>query len=237
MKLEDLKKSLAAVSVPSALVLVMGAMILYLIGRWSQSIDTAWAAHRAAVDQALEAGKDYRVWRDSVQAQQLAAEARAAGLDSAVRRQTEALEEMKGQIARDSAASATSSIAELLEGLRLRPIGREMYGTDSAGVRFLEGLRLQALKAPLVPRLEAVRDSLQLQVEAVRQALGFASQRADSAEARAIELEGLLEEGQKLGQCRIIGFIPCPSRTVVFIGGVVIGASVTAVAASRQSSR
>jgi hypothetical protein len=38
---------------------------------------------------------------------------------------------------------------------------------------------------------------------------------------------GRKTKGQRLSQCRIIGFIPCPSRTTMFIGGVLLGGAVT----------
>lgn len=229
MSVADLKKSLGAVSVPAVALVVLGLAVIYLLGRWDSSIDTALAAYNKTVDLALDQTRDYRAWRDSMLAEQAAREAEAAERDRTIARQGSAIARMRDRIAEDSTVSARSSVAELLEGLHLRPIHRGTYGTDSAGVRFLEGLRLQALKAPLVDSLIAQRDTLKSQIETVREALGIANTRADSADAWHDRLTGLLEEGQKVRGCRIAGFIPCPSRPVIFVGGLVIGGTTVAI--------
>lgn len=47
--------------------------------------------------------------------------------------------------------------------------------------------------------------------------------RAGLAEARAERLDSLLRAGVKIQTCRIVGFLPCPSRGVAFLGGVIGG--------------
>lgn len=53
--------------------------------------------------------------------------------------------------------------------------------------------------------------------------------RAMLAENRVSLLEPLVAEGQRLSRCRVLVLIPCPSRPVVFLGGVVVGAVGVAV--------
>ena len=47
--------------------------------------------------------------------------------------------------------------------------------------------------------------------------------RAGLAEKRAERLDSLLRVGVKVQGCRIVGFLPCPSRTVAFLGGAIGG--------------
>jgi hypothetical protein len=51
---------------------------------------------------------------------------------------------------------------------------------------------------------------------------GACQQRASLAEQRAARLDSLLRQGMKVQTCRI-GFLPCPSRAVVFAGGLLGG--------------
>jgi hypothetical protein len=46
--------------------------------------------------------------------------------------------------------------------------------------------------------------------------------RADLAEARAERLDSIVRAGLKVGRCRL-GFLPCPSRGLTFVGGTVLG--------------
>ena len=89
---------------------------------------------------------------------------------------------------------------------------------DAATVR----LALRFADSTIVA-LEAELEARQQLTIELRGLVALERQRADNAEARIGILEGLLEEGQKVSQCRIAGFIPCPSRglvaVVAFVGG------------------
>jgi hypothetical protein len=56
----------------------------------------------------------------------------------------------------------------------------------------------------------------------------LAERRADAAELRVAALTNLNNDVyrtlQRATECRVIGPIPCPSRTVVAVGGVIVGA-------------
>ena len=218
----SVSRRLSVLSPTLILALVLSGLVIYLLGRWDQSIDETWETWQRAVDQSLEAGEAYRAHQDSLKRDQEAAEARARELALRVAAQESEITALEREFARDSAASVASSIAELLPRLRLQPIERDLYATDSAGVRFLEGLRLESLKAPIVPVLREQVQSLLLRSTGLETALRLASERADSAGARVVHLEGLLGEGQKLARCHIDPFdlVPCPSRKLSFVLGV-----------------
>jgi hypothetical protein len=216
-------------------IILIGVVALYALGRWDASVDARWTAWRDHVDRQLETVKDFRARQDSLKREQEKAEARVAALDVQLADQRRALSELEGMIARDSAASADAEIVELLPRLHLKPVLginpgtlSEYFATDSAGVRFLEGLRMDALQAPLVPMLRKKVRTVRQQLTETQRALLLAGERADSADARVIILEGLLEEGRRLSECHIDPFelIPCPSRGMMFIGGAVAGVTV-----------
>lgn len=47
--------------------------------------------------------------------------------------------------------------------------------------------------------------------------------RASLAEARAARLDSLLRIGVKVNSCHVLGFLPCPSRGLAFLGGAIGG--------------
>jgi uncharacterized coiled-coil protein SlyX len=182
-------------------IILVGVVVIYALGRWDASESTRLANWLEETEQHVENGLEwlrYRVERDSLLQEQKKAEARVAVLDVQLADQRRALSELEGMIARDSAASADASIADLLPKLKLEPIPGGRYATDSTGVRFLEELRMDALQAPLVPVLREQVRMLEDQRAELRRALLLADERADSSDARVIVLEGLLEEGRRL---------------------------------------
>jgi len=227
----DVKRHLSPALLVILLSLVGGAL-LYALGRWDQAVDAKWELHRAAVDRALEDGKRARAREDSLRDLQLAAEVKADSLAQSASVQAAVIAELKADVDREAEISVTSSIADILPKLHMRPIGRDLYGTDSSGVRFLEGLRLESLKAFLVPPLRKHVQTLNSEIYKLRNSLIWANERADSAGARAVRFEELLREGQELMECRIMWLLPCPSRGVMFVAGVGFGVAVSALAGS-----
>jgi hypothetical protein len=207
--------------------ILIGVIALYALGRWDASVDARWDAWRGHVDHQLAALERFRAGQDSLKALQEEAEARVAALGVLVTAQASEIAGYEAAVARDSAASADAEIAELLPGLRLRLIADNSFATDSIGVRFLDSLRNKALSAPLVPLLRTQVETLREQGDELRRALLLAGERADSSDARVIVLEGLLEEGRRLSTCKVARFIPCPSRGMMFLGGVLAGVAVT----------
>ena len=218
---------------PSALLVVIlslvGGALLYALGRWDQAVDAKWELHRAAVDRALEDGERAQAREDSLRDLQLTAEARADSAERLAGIQASAIAELQADVDREVEISVASSIADILPKLRMRPIGSDLYGTDSSGVRFLEGLRLESFEALLVPPLREHVQTLNVEIYELRNSLIWANERADSTDARALQFEELLREGRELTECRILWLVPCPSRGVMFVGGVGLGLVLAAV--------
>jgi len=213
---------------PALLVVLLslvGGALLYALGRWDQAVDAKWELHRAAVDRALKDGKHARAREDSLRVLQLGAEARADSAERLAQLQASAIAKLQAAVDRETEISVASSIADILPKLRMRPIGHDLYGTDSSGVRFLEQLRLESFQALLVPPLQELVREHGRERDALRDALWLANARADSAGARAVRFEELLRESQKLTSCRIAWVLPCPSRGVMFVAGLAVGAA------------
>lgn len=213
---------------PALLVILLSAIggaLLYVLGRWDESIDTRWELHRAAVDRALEDAHRARAREDSLRSLQLMAHARADSAERLAGVQVSAIAELEAEVERENEISVTSSIAEILPKLHLHPIDDNLFGTDSSGVRFLEGLRRDSFRALLVSPLQEHVRTLGQEKDALREALWLANERADSAGARALQLEGLLRENQKLTSCHLdpFGLVPCPRRGLTFVAGVALG--------------
>jgi hypothetical protein len=215
-----------AVNGPSILI---GVVAIYLLGRWDASESIRLANWLEETDEHVEDGLEwlrYRVERDSLLNEQEKAEARVAALGRLVAAQTSEIADYEAAVAHDSAASADAEIADLLPHLKLTLIAENTFATDSIGVRFLDSLRIKALNAPLVRLLRQQNETLVDQRTELQRALLLAGKRADSADARVIVLEDLLEEGRRLSTCKIAGFLPCPSRGMMFIGGALAGVTV-----------
>jgi len=210
----------------------VGVLAVYMIGRWDAGISAREATHQQNVQVILAAGNAYRGSLDSLRTisdsmvrveSALAVQARATR--SALRR-LEALD----QVEADSVAG--TEVDSLLSPLRLtrlpasQPGGGPQFVTDSAGVRFLAGrmlllsqslrrdARLQDLVATQVQQLAALRTRAQAD-----------SLRADQAEKRADLVELSLREGEALRNRgkKWFGFIPKPPDIVILGAGVAIG--------------
>lgn len=81
----------------------------------------------------------------------------------------------------------------------------------------------------------SLREALARQIEAtgrLQVALATADQLADSLGHRLAIADDLLRDRPPTDRCRIL-FLPCPSRTVSFIGGAVLGGAVAAYVGAR----
>jgi DNA repair exonuclease SbcCD ATPase subunit len=85
------------------------------------------------------------------------------------------------------------------------------------------GPSLADLVAEVRAEYEVEIERRELESQELRRALLTAGQRAKTAEARVLKLEGLLERGQRITTCKIAGLLPCPSRTTSLISGVILG--------------
>lgn len=218
-------------SIRVAVLIGVGVLVIYMIGRWDAGISDREAVHQQNVQVILASGDAYRGSLDSLRTisdsmvrveTALAVQARATR--SALRR-LDALD----QVEADSVAE--TAVDSLLSPLRLTrlptpPGDGPQFVTDSAGVRFLAGrmlllrqsqrrdARLQDLVATQVQQLAALRTLAQ--ADALR---------ADQAEKRADLVEVSLREGEALRNRgkKWFGFIPKPPDIVILGAGALLG--------------
>jgi len=201
---------------------------------WEGGLSEREALHRLAVREVLAGSKAWRRQVDSLRAREGAAlaQARALARDREVGRV--ALARLRDSLVLEARSASGAPVVRLAEALGLVGIGNNRWATDSAGVRRLESLRLRAVEGELViPALERQVGRLEAEVDQLLVAHAAASERAERAEARIQVLEPLLQEAQRLRRCRIAGLLPCPSRTVAFLGGVLVTVAIMATP-SRQ---
>lgn len=204
--------------------ILLGALLLYGLGRWDQALDERARAHQARVDRVLAAGAAYRARQDSLRQAERGALEAARALAGQARVAEARIRRLEGDRRADSAAVAAAAVDSLagLLGLTVGPVGR--WGTDTAGVRRLAQLRIRALRGDsAIPALEDLVALERERADSLERAVLTAGIRADSAEARVVVLEGLLEERRRLGRCRIVGLLPCPSRTTTLVLGIGVG--------------
>ena len=223
---------LGRITVTNLPLIVVGIFLVYLMNRWDNTINDQLDAYKVEIRRGLEAGQRTRVVLDSLERLKDAAQARADTFGTRVRVLSGQVASLTQEFVEDSTASANSPIKDLLAGLKLRPIHRDLYGTDSVGVRFLENLRIGAVRGGLVPLLEAQTTQLGNQLSETQRALLLANEQVDTLEAQVASYEDILHQGEELGTCHIdpFGLIPCPSRTVAFVGGLVVGGAIMVVA-------
>jgi hypothetical protein len=210
--------------VSTVVILAVGAGILYGLGRWEGRLDQKLELWKDKAETALAAGKAYRARQDSLIARADSAEARSSRLDSEIT-------DLRGQIrvAEDSArtvalAASSGPLDSILPRLRLVRAGRNVFQADSSGVRYLGRLAADAQRAQTV--IPLLRKELGLERQkslAFQEAARFHELRANSAEARVVELEIVVKEGIEARSCSIAGFLPCPPGGVLLIVGLVAG--------------
>ncbi len=206
---------------------VIGAAVLYGLGRWDASVDRKLAELKEDTARILEVIQARRAWTDSV----VALEARLAAADSTLavqtRRTRAAVREL---VALDSAMverAESTPLDSLLPQLRMHAIvirDTTWFATDSAQVRVLANGVLR------LPLLLATRDSLTALADSQETRISLLSAGWSAARARADSLQGdlnlavpVLERWQKHSSCKILFLIPCPSRTTSFVIGALAG--------------
>lgn len=218
-------------SIRVGVLLGVGFLVIYMIGRWDAGISAREEAHQHNVQVILAAGDAYRGSLDSLRTisdsmarveTALAVQARAT---RAALRRLEALD----QVEADSVAE--TAVDSLLSPLRLArlptpPGGEPQFVTDSAGVRFLAGRMLLLRQSQRRDaRLQDLVATQVRQIAALRTRAEADSLRADQAEKRADLVEVSLREGEALRNRgkKWFGFIPKPPDIVILAGGVAIG--------------
>lgn len=209
---------------------VLGAVILYGLGRWDQHVDTQLEDLKRDTGSALRVTAALRAHRDSIRR----VEDSLATVDAALARQematTDALAALDSVVQAETDSVESAHLADLLRPLRMRSILHEddtLYATDGDGVRFLSRrmLRLDQVEREL-GQVRQLADTRAERVAVLLVSLTAAQTRADTAEARIAGLEPLLERWQEQSSCKILWLVPCPSRTTTFVVGLVAGGTI-----------
>ena len=176
-------------------VLVLGLLLLRQLDRWGARLDVRYEAWVAHVDSLLGPSHDrYVALRDSLR---LERERHAREAQEAGQR-----------------AQAVLQRANTLE-VRLRAL---LADTTVVGLR-------AALDTSLLVIVE-LRGALaekDTKIGGLTAQLAIMGRQALEDSTRIAELEETLAEGVEVTQCRILGVIKCPSRTVVFAAGILGG--------------
>ena len=218
----------------SLLIIALGAGVLYGLGRWDQSIDSQLRAHNEQVDRQLgQFKKLYSRFQDSVTALEVGHQQHADSLHDVATGARRQLAGVRDSLAVLALSAQSDSIESVLADLPFMvQIDRNTFQTDSLGLRNIAALNIMAIGYEKeVPLLEQEVEAQRLELLDWKELYRLANVRADSAHARTLSLEADLATGRRLSQCRIIGFIPCPSRGVMLVVGLGLGAAVTVVIA------
>jgi len=207
--------------------LVVGAAVLYTLGRWEAAVDRELVELKAETARVIDVIQARRAWTDSVKA----LEGSLAAADSTLAVQTGRTRAVLRELAaQDSAVVArveSTAVDDLLPQLRMHAIviqDTTWFATDSAQVRVLARgmLRLPLLVAQ-VDTLRSLADSQETRISLLSAGWSAARSRADSLEGDLNLAVPVLERWQKYSGCKILGLIKCPSRTTSFIIGVLAG--------------
>jgi len=217
--------------------LVVGAAVLYGLGRWDARLDRKLAELKAETAAVIQVIQVSRAWADSVRALEDSLEQADAALTIQEGQTRVALRELAAQDSQVVARVESTPLDDLLPVVRMHPLrfaDTTWFATDSAQVRVLARGMLR------LPVLEAQRDTLRslvntqaARVTTLSAGWSAARSRADSLQSQVNLAEPLLERWQKHSSCKIFGLIKCPSRTTAFIVGTVAGA-VTVTIVSRE---
>lgn len=207
--------------------LVVGAAVLYGLGRWDAAIDHKLLELKAETARVIDVVKATRSWADSVRALEDSLERADAALEIQERQTRAVLRELALADSQVVARAETAELDSLLPLLRMRPLqfaDTTWYAVDSAQVRVLARGLLR------VPVLEAQRDSLRSLVATQSARISTLQSGWDASRLRgdsltvALDLTApVLEAWQKHSSCKILWVISCPSRTTSAIIGVVLG--------------
>jgi hypothetical protein len=219
--------------------LAAGIMALVLVAvavrLWDGEMTEREALHQAQVRSVLATSHTWQARVDSLRVQERAARARGARLADELAAARAELASLRDSFVVEARRASEAPVQGVAEALGLVATGPSQWIVDSAGVRRLEQLRLEADRGRIIiPLLERQVDLMARQITALQEAEAAASARADSAEYRVHVLQPLLEEAEKLRQCRIIGLIRCPSRQLSFLAGAAVATVAILATSSRQ---
>lgn len=192
--------------VPSWALVGAGVMLVYGIGRWEGAMANRDQEAERTARTVLAAGTRYYVTIAALRAAEAVAEAEARRY---VRAASGALTKA------DSLQREADRLARVADSLRA---AQTASGDPDPCGPASDALR--ACQAVGVTLREAVAEQ-QRAVVALEVARSGASERADTAEARSEALDASLRVLLGARTCHLFG-IPCPSRTVSFIGGVAV---------------
>jgi len=212
---------------------ILGAVILYGLGRWDAGLDRKLAELKAETAAVIQVIQISRAWADSVRALEDSLERTDAALAIQGRRTRVALQELAAQDSAVVVRAETAELDSLLPLVRMRPLqfaDTTWYATDSAQVRVLARgvLRLPVLEAQ-ADTLRSLVNTQATRIATLSAGWAAARSRADTLQAQVNLAEPLLQRWQKHSSCKILGLIKCPSRTTAFIVGTVAGAVTVAI--------
>lgn len=210
-----------------ALVVFVGLVGIYLLGRWDAGLSAREREHQERVQEVLKVGRALHRSMDSLKA----VGDSLAHVDSlfanSEKRELLLLGRLAAMDTRESDSVESTSLDDLLPPLRLRALresgsGAVVFATDSAGVRFLAGRLLLLGQADrrnrVLADLAAARAS---RITALGGQLGAALLRARQAETQIPVLERLLADSERLRRRKgkFLGFLPKPPPALTFLGG------------------
>jgi hypothetical protein len=214
MKALDYIKAIPTGMIPT-LIIIAGMMFWYGIARWDAMIsanERQWIQETRA---SIERGHRVREFADSLRGQAARDSARADSFATiaANLRWARRMNARADSVARERAES--TAVAVLASRLEMKPIAPDEFVADSNGVRRLYQLKLDADFARLeLPQLREENSALREESRNLRDVARLTKLEADTLRAQNLDYEARLEEGLKVIGCKIVGFIPCPSRWV-----------------------
>jgi hypothetical protein len=195
--MKTLRSVLKVLPVPILLALV-GAALLYALGRWDASISERDRALDQQTQAALEMSKTWS--------------GKYAGAVEASQRDSVELARLRQE--RSFVMAEADALARELETLP------EPKLDDAAGWK-----RRCELRTVEVEKLRSVITTAQGELIILRRDRDRFRVLADSAYGKVIPtLETALEDERDARRCRILGLFNCPSRTTAFVAGGIVGA-------------
>ena len=209
-----------------ALLLFVGAVVLYSLGRWDAGLSARERDHERRVEEVLHVGRALRRSMDSLK-QIGDSLSRVDSLFALAEKRVELLlDQLDATDTDESDSLASTPLDSLLPPLRLRAVrirpDSVAFATDSVGVRFLAGRML--LLAQSQRRNRTLADLARARagrITALEGELSAATLRANNAEGQIPGLEQLLAESERLRRRKgkWLGFIPKPPPMLTFLGG------------------
>ena len=220
--------------------LILGATVIYAIGRWDARLDRESERLEQDTESLLAAIRSGRGWRDSIQSLVDSLASVQDSLRVTDSTLTASLVANRELADREVEELESTPLDSLLRDLRLQPIRlpppdiRVVYAADSGGVRFLARrmLRLAQAERELLT-VRALADTRANRLTVLQASLGALQADRDTVAAELALAAPLLERWQSHNDCRILMLVRCPSRTTSLLIGLVAG-SVTAFAITRE---